>query len=150
MCAVSALILIFVLTLEYGFDIKPCEWCIYERYPYIILLILNLVWIVFRLPGKVLYFLSSFLLAINVMLPFVHVLIEKGYIYVKCSPLKHRGSLQEILNTLHNHTSCAKAGWHFLGWSMAQWHLLFAGAILILYISGVSYVQKKYPSDYKG
>jgi disulfide bond formation protein DsbB len=143
-------VLISVFIAEFGFKIKPCEWCIYQRYPYVFLLSLNLIWCFKPLSAIAQSLVNTFILTVNATLPLIHVLIEKGYIYVKCSVLKpdENKSLLSMLDILSAHRSCVKINWTFLSWSMAQWHLLFASGILILYVWGVIYVQKRYSSNY--
>ena len=142
---ISAAILGFVFSAEYGWGIKPCEWCIYQRYPYVFLCVLNFIWLFKPLSKHVQHSINTFILAINAMLPLTHVLIEKGYVNVKCSASKigTLGSIQQGLQSLMNHRSCVKVTWSCFGWSMAQWHLIFASGILIVYVWGVIYAQKR-------
>lgn len=130
--------------MEYGFGVKPCEWCIYQRYPYVFLFVLNLIWVISPLSIRAQNVINTFLLTINAVLPLIHLLIEKGYIHIKCNVLK-AGATKSVLQTLDilaAHRSCIKVNWMFWGWSMAQWHLLFASVILISYVWSVVYVQK--------
>ncbi|WP_350331534.1 disulfide bond formation protein B [Candidatus Bodocaedibacter vickermanii] len=142
---ISAAILGFVFSAEYGWGIKPCEWCIYQRYPYVFLCVLNFIWLFKPLSKHVQHSINTFILAINAMLPLTHVLIEKGYVNVKCAASKigALGSVQQGLQALMNHRSCVKVTWSCWGWSMAQWHLIFASGILIVYVWGVIYAQKR-------
>gem|GEM_PF-2423336 len=144
-CLISASVLGLVFIAEYVCGIKPCEWCVYQRYPYIFLLVLNFIWLFKPLSSRVETTINAFILAINSMLSLVHVLIEKGYINVKCGVTKvgMRGSIQGALQALSNHRSCVKVTWECFGWSMAQWHLVFATCILITYIGGVMHAQKR-------
>jgi disulfide bond formation protein DsbB len=141
----SAAVLGFVFAAEYGWGIKPCEWCIYQRYPYVFLAVLNFIWVFKPLSQHVQHIINTFILAINAMLPLTQVLIEKGYVNIKCGAAKigASGSVQGVLQTLMNHRSCVKVTWSYLGWSMAQWHLIFASGILIVYVWGVVYAQKR-------
>jgi disulfide bond formation protein DsbB len=132
--------------MEYWFAIKPCEWCIYQRYPYIFLFVLNLIWIIHPVSTRAQNVINTFILTINTILPFIHIFIEKGYIHIKCSMLRPdtTKSILQALDILSAHRSCVKINWMFLGWSMAQWHLLFASGILIVYVWSVVHVQKRH------
>lgn len=125
--------------------IKSCEWCVYQRYPYVFLLVLNLIWWVKPISEKAQNAINTFILTINAVLPFIHILIEKGYIHVKCGAFKlgQEKTVLQLMDTLNTHRSCVKINWMLWGWSMAQWHLLFASLILTLYIWSVVYVQKR-------
>jgi disulfide bond formation protein DsbB len=144
-CLISVGVLGLVFIAEYVCGIKACEWCMYQRYPYVFLLVLNFIWLFKPLSFCAENMINTFILAINAMLPLVHVLIEKGYINVKCGVTKTgmRGSIQGALQALSNHRSCVKVTWECFGWSMAQWHLVFATCILIAYIGGVMHAQKR-------
>ena len=144
-CLISAGVLGLVFIAEHLYGIKPCEWCIYQRCPYVFLLVLNLIWLFNPLSVRIETAINTFILAINAMLPLVHVLIEKGYINVKCGVTKIgiRGSIQGALQALSNNRSCVKVTWEYFGWSMAKWHLVFATCILVAYIWGVIHEQKR-------
>jgi disulfide bond formation protein DsbB len=89
--------------------------------------------------------INTFILAINAVLPLIHILIEKGYIHVKCGTFKlsHDKTVIKLMDTLSGHKSCVKINWMLWGWSMAQWHFVFASILLVLYVWGVIYVQKR-------
>jgi disulfide bond formation protein DsbB len=144
-CLLSAAVLGLVCAAEYVWGIKPCEWCLYQRYPYVFLAVINFIWLFRPLSKYVQDCINTFIFTINTMLPLTHVLIEKGYVNVKCAAVKMgiSGSIQGTLHALMNHRSCVKVTWSYLGWSMAQWHLLFASGILIVYVWGVIYAQKR-------
>lgn len=131
--------------MEYGLGIKSCEWCVYQRYPYVFLLVLNLIWWHKPISQKVQNALNTFILSINAVLPLIHVLIEKGYIHVKCGALKlsQEKTVLKLMDTLTSHKSCVKVNWMLWGWSMAEWHFVFASCLLALYVVGVIYVQKR-------
>jgi len=92
---------------------------------------------------------NIFILLINVILPLVKVLIEKGHIYTKCESPNLAGvrSASGVLNIEALRQSCTKVNWTFLEWSIAQWHLLFASILLIIYPWSVFYVQKQAASS---
>lgn len=131
--------------MEYVFGIKPCEWCVYQRYPYVFLLVLNLIWWVKPISQKAKNAINTFILTVNAVLPLIHVLIEKGYIRVKCGAFKlsQEKTVLKLMDSLTAYKSCVKVNWMFWGWSMAQWHFVFASCLLVAYVCGVIYVQKR-------
>lgn len=147
-CLISLSVLGFVFIVQYGFNIKPCEWCIYQRYPYILLFLLNLFLTFKSIKRYIQHAFNISILVGNVILPFFHVLIEKGYLSVKCDVLVvTQQTVQGMLQALSSQHSCVKVSWEFLGWSMSMWHLLFASGMLFAYVLGVLYVQKRYSSN---
>ncbi|MCP5322900.1 MAG: disulfide bond formation protein B [Candidatus Paracaedibacteraceae bacterium] len=137
----------FVFIAQYGFSIQPCEWCIYQRYPYILLLLLNLLWMVRSIKTCIQHIFNISILIGNVILPFIHVLIEKGYLHVKCDVLTMDRTVQGMLQTLSRYRSCVKVTWEFLGCSTSVWHLIFASGMLVAYVLGVIYEKKRYSSN---
>lgn len=148
LCFVSLCVLGFVFIAQYGFSIQPCEWCIYQRYPYVLLLLVNLVWLVNPIKTYTQHIFNICILIGNIILPLLHVLIEKGYWHVKCNGLvAEQKTVQEMFQALTKHSPCVKVNWEFLGWSMSIWHLLFASGMLFAYVGGAIYVQKRYSSN---
>lgn len=146
-CFLCITVIVFVLILEYKYSVKPCEWCVYQRYPYIFLFVLNLIWLIKPINYIAQGALNTFVMTINLLLPIVHVLIEKGILYIKCSPILGKGlTIHEKLSMMKGHASCSKITWKLLGWSMAQWHVIFALILLIIYIAGLIYGQKRLSS----
>jgi disulfide bond formation protein DsbB len=144
MLILSVVALAVALTMQYGFGFKPCTFCLYIRYPYVILLIMNSLWLLWGFPLKSQLVLNALIVGSNFVLSVALVLIEKGIIHMRCRAVQYSGqeSASELLRTLTNHQSCAKVTVSFWGWSMAMWHSLFAGAVLILCIVGWIYAQK--------
>ena len=84
----STLILLVVYFLEYVLGMKPCEMCINERYPYFILILLSLVFLVFRKTSdknqikssKIIKYLSLLVIFGALIYSFIHVGTERGFI----------------------------------------------------------------------
>ena len=81
----STIILLIVYFLQYVLGMQPCEMCINERYPYFILILLSLIFLVFIRTsdlnqiksGKIIKYLSLFAALIY---SFIHVGTERGFI----------------------------------------------------------------------
>ena len=84
----STLILLVVYFLEYVLGMQPCEMCINERYPYFILILLSLVFLVFRKTSdknqikssKIIKYLSLLVIFGALIYSFIHVGTERGFI----------------------------------------------------------------------
>ena len=84
----SILILLVVYFLEYVLGMQPCEMCINERYPYFILILLSLVFLVFRKTSdknqikssKIIKYLSLLVIFGALIYSFIHVGTERGFI----------------------------------------------------------------------
>ena len=84
----STLILLVVYFLEYVLGMQPCEMCINERYPYFILILLSLIFLVFRKTSdknqikfsKIIKCLSLLVIFGALIYSFIHVGIERGFI----------------------------------------------------------------------
>ncbi len=76
---ISAIVLIAVYVLEYGFKMAPCEMCIIERYQYYGLMALGIIGLfsVDKL-GKVTQYLMLCILTIGVFYTLYHVGIERS------------------------------------------------------------------------
>ncbi len=75
---ISAIVLIAVYVLEYGFKMAPCEMCIIERYQYYSLIALGIIGLfsVDKL-GKVTQYLMLCILTLGVFYTLYHVGIER-------------------------------------------------------------------------
>ena len=84
----STLILLVVYFLEYVLGMKPCEMCINERYPYFILILLSLIFLVFKKTSdknkikssKIIKYLSLLVIFGALIYSFIHVGTERGFI----------------------------------------------------------------------
>ncbi len=134
---VAAFLAIFAaLIAEYVFGLKPCAWCWYQRYPYIVLLVfLPFLWRVY--PRFAVYF-SLLIYAVEIALAFTHFGIEKhwwsfeegcGVARVIADSLE--AELAALLATPA--VPCDKPAFVFLGLSMAAWNIIYSG-FLLLYI----------------
>ena len=100
---VSTTTLLVVYFLQYVLGMQPCEMCINERYPYFILILLSLIFIVFiRTSNKnqiksssIIKYLSLLVIFAALIYSFIHVGTERGFIegFSGCS-----GSLSVIDN----------------------------------------------------
>ena len=84
----STVILLVVYFLQYVLGMQPCEMCINERYPYFILILLSLIFLVFIKTsdnnqiksGNIIKYLSLLVIFAALIYSFIHVGTERGFI----------------------------------------------------------------------
>ncbi len=146
---VSASVLVVALIAQYGFDLKPCELCILERWPYAANIVLGLLAFgaTFRYPRLVPLLLSlvatSFF--INTVIAGYHVGVEQKWWEgpSACtgsflSPNMSIAQLRELL-THKAVVRCDVAAWRLFGISMAGYDCITAFILGIL----TAYLLKK-------
>ena len=94
--SISAIVLIAVYVLEYGFKMAPCEMCIIERYQYYSLIVLGIIGLFSTDKlGKITQYLMLCILTVGVFYTLYHVGIERSIFEGKsaCS-----GSFSSVIN----------------------------------------------------
>jgi len=77
--SISAIVLIAVYVLEYGFKMAPCEMCIIERYQYYSLIALGIIGLFSTDKlGKITQYLMLCILTVGVFYTLYHVGIERS------------------------------------------------------------------------
>ena len=75
---ISSLAIISALLAEYVFNILPCKMCLYQRYPYYILIIISFIYIILKkLPLTWYYWICSLFFSIGLFFSVWHVGIEQ-------------------------------------------------------------------------
>ena len=74
-----SLSLISAYIIEYGLGHKPCKLCIYQRFPYIISILLILSILLFKKNIKIHLLLLSIISLLGSVLAFYHFGIEQGF-----------------------------------------------------------------------
>ena len=127
---VSFLAIIFALYYQYFENYPPCELCIYQRIPYILIILFSIIYFFSRLFKYIsvlliFLFLSSFALALT------HFGVEKGLwqISSSCSNATQEfdniDQLRAFLSTVPI-TKCDEVTWSFAGISMAGYNLIYS------------------------
>lgn len=130
--------IMFVYILEYFFDIKPCELCLYQRYIYFFLI----VFFVFRknLSDKVSNIIISFSLFSGCILSFYHVGVEKEFwnFVSSCSVIidNNFGIKEQILNS--SFVPCNIVQWKIFNLSLSEWNFIFSFKFLLIYLYKVT------------
>lgn len=132
--ALAILALVSAYIAQYGFDLQPCEFCLFQRYPYMAIIVFSLLALLIRSD----YFRNVFIIIcagiflLDAGIAFYHVGIEMGWITleVECGNQVQQGltttrALLEALNQAP-HVPCDKPALVVLGLSMAAWNMLYA------------------------
>lgn len=143
----SVAAMLFALYYQYFENYPPCEFCNYQRVPYIFL-ILAIPTLVFIKKFKKYVLLSiTFLFFISLVISSLHFGIEKGYWTMSTSCSNLSGEFDDI-DSLRNFlsevpiTKCDEVIWSHLGISMAGYNMLFS--LLNFLLSIFFQLRKKY------
>ena len=158
-----SLIILFVSTLAIGsaliaekiFDILPCKMCLYQRYPYYLIILISLIFIFSKKISLTFYYwIVSFLFAIGLFFSAWHVSIEQKILpglssctnTIKISKSTSISDLKEqIFN--QNIVTCDEITWSFMGLSAATLNSLLL--IILLTINTVLLVQYRNDKEKK-
>jgi len=129
----SIAILAAVFTSQYGFGLRPCELCLFQRVPYGVVILLALLGLGLRLDAK----LSALLLgacalafAVGGGLAFYHVGVEQHWWAGPTSCTGGLGTVHSVedlaalLSKPINIPQCDKVAWSLFGVSMAGYNVL--------------------------
>lgn len=133
--AIAVLALAAVFIGQYGFGLHPCHLCIYQRWPFAVLIILGLIGYFapkFRTPVIA---LSALTFLTNAVIALYHSGVERKWWkgLEGCSTPDMSGSIEDLMKRIQETavTRCDEIAWELLGLSMANYNfaLCAAGAI---------------------
>jgi disulfide bond formation protein DsbB len=135
------------LVSQYGFGLHPCDFCLYQRYPYVLLVLLGVLSLLLprgSLRWRLLVALGFCALLATATLGIIHTGIEQQWLNYAggCVSQSQPGaSLADIRAAIAAAAlvSCADATVLFLGLSMASWNVLWA-----ILVAGVMALQARY------
>jgi len=109
---------------EYALDYKPCNLCMLQRIPYIIILILVIPTLILKKFEKTIFILLSLIFISATILSLYHFGIEQGFIEESavCSANQENLNLtkEDILEKLNTNTiSCKDVDFKIFGFSLA-------------------------------
>lgn len=129
--------LTFVYVAEYGFQILPCDFCLYERGVYmavIVAALISLKWSVFSDQRGI--FLQLLILTVGLALTFYHVGMEQHWWAgpSSCTGAGQAGSFEEYRAQLMktNRPRCDQITWAVFGISATAWNLMLQGGLAFL------------------
>ena len=120
----SIFALIAAFFIEYILDHKPCNLCLLERVPYILVIVLVVLVTIFEKFERSIFFLLSLIFLSATILSFYHFGIEQGFIKesIVCNLNQEISNLskEDLLKELNNkRISCKDVGFKIFGLSLA-------------------------------
>lgn len=133
---------------QYGFALFPCELCMFQRYPYMAIVVVGATVALFA-PAKFCKWAAVFcaaLFALDAGIAAYHTGVELDFFAgpTACSGGAASGqTLEEMRAAIMNAplVSCKQAMGYFLGLSMAMWNGFYATTCFILSVVGLRYAK---------
>ncbi len=125
---------------QYGFGLHPCELCIWQRYPYGVLISLAILALLLSRWLRVLMIISGGVWAVEAALAFYHAGVEQHWwrSATGCSASGVAASLEALKAQIMGAplVACDMPEFVLLGLSMAGWNALYSLA-MVLFIAYV-------------
>ena len=139
----SALVLLIVHYLEFFEGVEPCKLCVYQRFPYFIVVLLALSFLLINNKSfkKITFLFYILIFASSVIMSVHHFGVEKGFwsslssCETNFKSLSNSNDLKEYLLN-KNYISCEDVSFKFLGISLAGYNIILSFLLLILSITG--------------
>ena len=136
---VLSISIISAYMIEYGLGHKPCKLCIYQRFPYIVSILLVLNILLFRKNVKIHLLILAVISLLGAILAFYHFGIEQGFfdesIVCKAQNLQEGLSKQDILEQLKQNTvSCKNVNFTLFGLSLASINTIVSFVLFVIFI----------------
>jgi disulfide bond formation protein DsbB len=135
---IAAGLLVTALVSQYGFDLYPCDLCLYQRYPYALAALMGAVayWVSNPRYLKVMAIAVLGLFAIDAGIAFYHSGVELGWFPGPSGCSNATGgeqTLEEMRRAIMQAplVTCDQAMIHVLGLSMAAWNAIAAVTVTI-------------------
>jgi disulfide bond formation protein DsbB len=120
---------------EYIFDLQPCILCLYQRKPYFAIVILTLIFLLFKKLKKyysIAIYLIFLLFLVNFLIAFYHSGVELHLFQgpkscVVSDNLNDIDNLEDLKNKILETRAirCDKPEFYFLGLTMTNWNLIY-------------------------
>ncbi len=133
--------LAFALTSQYAFGLSPCELCIFQRIPFVVIALFALL--AYARPGKgsllIAMAVSAHAFLANAGISFYHIGVEKKWwLHGDCTAALDMSSIENLQKSLYEVPAvrCDEIQFQFLGLSMAGWNFVYciAGIIITVYV----------------
>ena len=129
----AAAALAAALALQFLGGLPPCPFCIYQRYPYLVVIVVGALGLWLRRPRLALA-LAALALAVNVGLAAYHVGIEQGWLALPegCAAAGRAATIEELRQQLQTAPArCDQVAFTFAGLSLAAWNVVYAAVLLL-------------------
>lgn len=136
----AAIALLAALGLQFVGGYQPCNLCVHERWPYLVVVLAGLAgWRLGR--HRPALALAALALAVNLGLSFYHVGVEQGWFALpeSCAAVGAAVSVEELRSQLAAAPArCDQVSLSLLGWSLAAWNGLLAAVLLVVALFGLA------------
>ena len=131
--------LISAYIIEYALGHEPCRLCVYQRFPYIISILLVLSILLIKKNVKIHLLLLSLVSLLGAVLAFYHFGIEQGFfsesIVCEAQNLEEGLSKQDILEQLKQNTvSCKDVNFTLFGLSLASINTIVSFILFMIFV----------------
>ena len=135
---ISILALLFALFLQYVFGYEPCRLCMFQRYVYVILIMISMIGL-FYYTNKVIHFLLLISFMTVTSISFWHMGVELQWwaASLECSGMTENiGSLKEELKNINDKpiASCDQMSPKLLNVSLVQWSFIY-GLVSFIFLT---------------
>lgn len=137
LAAASAAALLAALALQFIGGLPPCPFCIYQRYPYLVVILVCLIGWRLERP-RLAIVLAALALLVDTGLAAYHVAIEQGWVGLpeSCAAVGQASTIEELRRQIAAAPArCDQVGFTFLGLSLAAWNLLYAAGLTVLAVA---------------
>ncbi len=134
----SALALTAAYFSQYFLHASPCHLCLYQRWPFFLIILVSFIAFYFKNYRSKLFFLCLFLLTLNSLIALYHVGVEKKIFKISqgcVSTISNNyNSVAELKAAIANAaaTRCDEPNLFFLGFSMAQLNIIYCISLIII------------------
>ena len=137
---ISFCILISTLLIEYVLNFPPCKLCIYQRIPFILIIILGIGLVLLK-KKKEFFFIFIILQIVNFFIAFFHSLVERGIVEFEMNCTSTGADIQtieELRIFLENVpiAKCNEISFSIMGLSLANFNLIVS-VLLIMWTCAI-------------
>jgi disulfide bond formation protein DsbB len=120
---------------QYVFGLHPCELCLYQRVPFVAVILLGLIGASSRF-GRTTLGMSGIAMIMNTGIAIFHSGVERKWWagLSGCTTPDMSGSIEEVMARIATTavTRCDEISWSFLGLSMANYNVFFCAALAVM------------------
>ncbi len=133
----ASLILAYII--EYGLGHEPCRLCVYQRFPYILSILLILSVLLIKKNVKIHLLVLGMISLSGAVLAFYHFGIEQGFFnesaVCESQNLQEGLTKQDILEQLKQNTiSCKDVNFTLFGLSLASINAIVSFALFMIFV----------------
>jgi disulfide bond formation protein DsbB len=139
-CILLAIVvaLVFAFIVQYVFDHKPCQLCLYERIPYFISVFLIILTLLISKYRKIILLILALIFLTSVTLSFYHFGIEQGFFnelnVCGANNFSETLSKEELLQQLEKESvSCKDVNFTIAGLSLASINGIFSLFLSVIF-----------------